>query len=173
MPAQQPVGTGARLRAGRRHDVPGLVDLRVRYLAETARADPRFGLMPDVRERTSHAIPVWLGQEDRILLVAEEGGTEDGGGTLVGYATGVLTVWPPVLRNQRVGEVQEVFILPDRRGRGSGLALMARLVDLLRGRGAQVLRAPVPLKNESLRRRFETLGFRALQVVMERNLSEV
>jgi GNAT superfamily N-acetyltransferase len=161
-----------RIRVARRHDAPAVVDLRVRYLGETARVDPRFALMPDVRDRTAHAVPVWIGQEDRILLVVEEGGAEEGTGTLVGYATGVVAVWPPVLKAQRVGEVQEVYLRPERRGRGTGRALLSALCDALLARKAQVLRAPVPLRDEPLLGRFRALGFEPLQVVMERNLSE-
>ena len=41
-------------------------------------------------------------------------------------ATGVSTVWPPVFRNQHVGEVAEVYVRPDHRGLGIGRDLLAR-----------------------------------------------
>jgi GNAT superfamily N-acetyltransferase len=166
-----PAEAAPRVRVARRHDVPALVELRVRYLAETARIEPRFGLLPDVRDRIAHALPVWVGQDERVLLVAEEGPENEG--TLVGYATGLVGVWPPVLREQHVGEVSEVYVAPDRRGRGVGRAMLARLMELLVARGAHVLRAPVPVKNEALLSRFEALGYEPLQFVMERNLEEV
>jgi GNAT superfamily N-acetyltransferase len=164
---------GVRIRTARRHDLGPLVDLRVKFLAETARMEPRFALVPDVREKTSHAMPVWLEQEDRIVLVAEEARDDGADGTLAGYATGVVSVWPPVFKHQQVGEVLEVFVDPTRRGRGVGRHLLALLTDALARRGARVLRAPAPMRNADLLRRFEALGYAPVQYVMERNLEEI
>ena len=61
----------ARIRAARRQDAAALVELRIRYLADMARLEPRYELLPDVRERTEHLLPVWMDQEERVLLVAE------------------------------------------------------------------------------------------------------
>lgn len=164
---------GVRVRVARRHDVPPLVDLRVRYLAETARLEPRFALLPDVREKTAHALPVWLGQEERTLLVAEEAREEGAEGPLLGYATGVLSVWPPVFRRQHVGEVLEGYVDPSVRGRGIGRQLIGALTDALVRRGAQVLRSPAPVRNADLLRRMTALGYRPVQYVMERNLEDL
>jgi GNAT superfamily N-acetyltransferase len=158
-----------RVRPARRHDVPALVELRVQYLFGTARIDPRFRLVADVRERTLHALPLWIEQEDRVLLVAED---EAAPGRLLGYATGLLTVWPPVFRNQHVGEVLEAFVLPDVRGRGHGRDLLNTLADTLVARGASVLRAPVPSRDEAMLQRFTAVGYTPLQRVLERNLEE-
>jgi GNAT superfamily N-acetyltransferase len=173
MTSQSPAGSAhARVRVARRQDVPALVDLRVRFLSETARVEPRFALVPDVRERTEHALPVWIDQEDRVLLVAHDTAADGGEGPVVGFATGVLSVWPPVLKEQRVGEVSEVFVHPDRRGAGFGRELLRRLTETLVSRGARVLRAPVPVRNEVLLDRFRSLGYEPLQLVLERNLEE-
>jgi GNAT superfamily N-acetyltransferase len=164
---------GARIRGARRQDAAALVDLRVRFLAETARIEPRFGLMPDVREKTSHAMPVWLEQEDRVLLVVEEAKDEHAAGPLRGYATGLLSVWPPVFREQHVGEVLEMYVDPVLRGRGIGRGLLHRLTDALVSRGARVLRALAPVRNADLLARFRSIGYLPVQYVMERNLEEL
>jgi GNAT superfamily N-acetyltransferase len=162
-----------RIRAARRHDLGALVDLRVKFLAETARMESRFALMPDVRERTSHALPVWLEQEDRVFLAAEEAREESTEGPLVGYATGVASVWPPVFKDQHVGEVLEVYVDPRHRGRGIGRRFLTSLTEGLAGRGARVLRAPVPIRNADLLQRFQAIGYVPVQYVMERNLEEI
>jgi GNAT superfamily N-acetyltransferase len=158
-----------RIRPARRLDVPALVDLRVHYLAEIGRLEPRFQLLPDVRERTEHALPVWMGQDDRTLLVAE---TDEAAPRLVGYATGVVSVWPPVWRCQHVGEVAEVYVLPEIRGQGTGRALLASLGEALTKRGAEVLRASVPVRGETSLARFRTQGYEAFQHVLEKSLVE-
>lgn len=156
----------ASVRSARRADVPPLTDLRVGYLAEMARLEPRLRLLPDVRERTVHALPVWIDQDDRILIVAEVPGV------LWGYATGVATVWPPILRNQHVGEVSELYVHPDARGRGIGRLLLQRLTTALKDLGAVVLRAPVPVGNHDSLTRFGAIGYRPLQLVLQRSLEE-
>jgi hypothetical protein len=67
------------IRAARRLDSGTLTDLRVAYLAEMARLEPRLELLADVRERTLHALPVWIEQENRLLLVAEVATEEESG----------------------------------------------------------------------------------------------
>jgi ribosomal protein S18 acetylase RimI-like enzyme len=163
----------ARARPARRLDTHALTDLRVQYLAEMARLEPRLQLLPDVRERTEHAIPIWLEQEGRVLLVAEAPGADDAHPDLVGYATGVATVWPPVFRHQHVGEVSEVFVLPAHRGKGYGRRLLAMLSESLLQAGAVVLRAPVAAQNEDSLERFRAQGYRTLQVVLQKSLEDL
>lgn len=175
------------IRAARRSDLPALADLRMRYLGEAAHEEPRLRLLAEARPRTEQALPVWMGQEDCILLVAlgprppvekEASGTteeievteEDPEGVPVGYAMGVLHTWPPVLERQRGGEVVEIYVLPESRGRGLGRGLVQVLTQVLRGRGAQVLRAALPIVNEVARSRLRAAGYEPLQVVMERRL---
>ncbi|MHC5009963.1 MAG: GNAT family N-acetyltransferase [Planctomycetota bacterium] len=160
------------IRLARRHDASPLVELRVQFLSEIGRLEPRYELLPDVRHRSEVTLPVWIEQEERVLLVAEAAGTEEKPPTLVGYATGVVTVWPPIFVHQHVGEVAEVYVLPEARGHGIGARLVQQLSEALRRQGADVLRAPVPVGSEEALERFRGLGYRKLQYVMEKSLEE-
>ncbi len=166
-------GNQASVRAARRQDLPGLVHLRVHYLGETAHLEPRLPIAADARARTEQILPVWLGQEERVLLVAEGPAPEGVPAPLVGYATGVLDVRPPLLLHQRVGEVLECYVEPPWRGRGVGARLLDVLGEALRGRGAEVVRAAVPVRNEVALERFRRRGFRPLQWIMDRRLDAV
>ncbi len=160
------------VRAARRGDLQQLVDLRMRFLGETAHEEPRLRLLPDARQRTEQALPVWMGQDDRVLLVAEtpaEGDEEHG--ELVGYAMGFLNVWPPVFQSQHVGEIAECYIAESSRGKGLGGALVKLLTEVLLGRGATVLRAAVPVTNPGARAQLDAAGYAPLQFVMERRLN--
>lgn len=87
----------AHVRPLRRGDLPRLAELRLWYLAETARLEPRLKLVPDARDRLTAAATAWWGEDDRITLVVEDPlemapvGEET---PLVGYATGRVAVWP-------------------------------------------------------------------------------
>lgn len=159
------------IRAAKRGDVPALVDLRIRHLGEVAKQAAGISLLPDARQRTEQALPVWLGQDDRVVLVAEVGGEEEG--TLVGYAMGLVSTWPPVFRNQHVGEVLECYVSAGARGQGVGSQLVAKLTEILVGRGVQVLRAVVPEGIEGAGGRLGDAGYAPLYVVMKRNLDDL
>jgi ribosomal protein S18 acetylase RimI-like enzyme len=155
------------VRAAGRHDVPGLVDLRVRFLGERARLTKKPGIPADVRARNEALLPVWLGQEERVLLVTG-GGAGDPSDTLRGYALGLVSQWPPLFKKTRVGEVQEVYVDPTARGRGLGRALLTVLTEVLLARGVEVLRAPVASGDASSLARFASQGYRPWQHVLER-----
>jgi ribosomal protein S18 acetylase RimI-like enzyme len=161
----------AHVRPLRRGDLARLAELRLWYLAETARLEPRLKLLPEARDRIAAAVSVWWGQEERVTLVVEDPAPVTQTGEeppLVGYATGIVAVWPPIWRAQRVGEIAETFVIPDRRERGLGRALLAAVVDALGHRSVDVLRAPVPAKNDGSLGLFRALGFEPVLRILER-----
>ncbi len=159
------------VRSARRGDVPALVDLRVQHLGERVSSEPGARLVPDVRARSEQHMPVWLGEEHRVLLVAQEGADEDEEARLVGYAMGAVTRWPPILKSQRVGDILELHVLPELRGGGLGQKLAHRLTQILVGRGVQTLRATVPAGQPAAQARLEAEGYRPLYVIMKRPLA--
>jgi GNAT superfamily N-acetyltransferase len=161
-------GATPHVRPARRGDAARLADLRFKHLAETARLEPRLHLLVDAREKVQHSTAAWLSQEDRVVYVAEavEHGPSDA--PLSGYAAGLSSVWPPIFRTQHVGEVLECFVPPAIRGQGVARALLRALEDELRRRGAEVLRAPVPARNEGSVALFRARGFAPLVHVMQR-----
>jgi len=167
--------SAAHVRPLRRGDLPRVGELRLWYLAETARLEPRLRLAEDARDRVGASVAAWWGQDDRVVLVMEDSlalvpaGEE---APLLGYATGLISVWPPVFRVQHVGEISECFIVPTSRGKGHGRVLLAALVDALVRRGAAVLRAPVPARNDGSLGLFQALGFTPWMRVLERTAGE-
>jgi GNAT superfamily N-acetyltransferase len=163
-------GASTQVRPARRTDLARLAELRLWYLAETARLEPRLKLTPEARERISQACAAWFAQEDRALLVAEgpPGADPAAQPEVVGYATGVVSVWPPIWKTQRVGEVWEVFVVPAARGGGLGKALLDRVLSALSDLGAEVLRAWVPVKNDGSEALFHASGFEPVLRVFDR-----
>lgn len=162
----------ATIRTARRSDVPALVELRVQHLGETARSEPGVRMGADARTRSEHALPVWLGQDERIVLTAEFP-AEEGDGVVAGYAMGSVGVLPPILRRQRVGEILECFVGPAHRGAGLGRSLVEKLTEVLLTRGVHVLRASVPAGNESAKQRFGAAGYAPVLYVMRRSVDRL
>jgi GNAT superfamily N-acetyltransferase len=71
-----------------------------------------------------------------------------------------------------VGEVAEVYVMPEHRGRGFGRELLSTLTQMLREKGAVVLRALVPMRNEDSLGRFLSLGYRPLHYVLQKGLED-
>lgn len=163
------------VRAARRSDLQALADLRMRFLGEVAHAEPRLRLLADARARTEQTLPVWMGQEERVLIVAEGTAADEDEAhvPIVGYAMGLSSTVPPVLQHTHVGEILEIYVLPDVRGKGLASALIDVLTRALTGRGAEVLRAAVPLAGNADVERIQRAGYEPLQVVLERRLDRV
>lgn len=160
-----------RIRGARRGDTPALVDLRVQFLGETVHDEPRLRLLPDVRERAQHALPVWMEQPGLLLLVAEGDATGDEHPPVVGYAMGTAEVYPPVLEHQHVGVIAECYVVPEARGAGLYGELLELLSEMLIARGAQVLRIELPAGNTDAFGAMHERGFSDLQFTMARPLS--
>jgi len=152
-----------------------LAELRMRYLGEVTHAEPRLRLLADARARTEQTLPVWMGLDDRILLVAEGEAPAEGEGSapIVGYAMGLFSTVPPILRHTHVGEILELYVNPEVRGRGIAAALLAVLTEALTGRGAEVLRAAVAVAGNADIERIQKAGYAPLQYVLERRLDTV
>ncbi len=163
-------GPAPAIRAARRSDLQTLTDLRMRYLGEAAHDEPRLRLTADARARTEHALPVWMGQEDRVLVVAEAGDGDGETTHVVAYGMGYLRTAPPVLVRRHVGELLEVFVVPEFRGQGHAAAIVRVLTDALVGRGAEVLRAAVPMGHAAAQARLKKAGYVPVQVELERTL---
>jgi len=168
-------GTPARerVRPAGRHDVPAIVDLRVRFLGERARLEGKPCLAPGVRARSEAQLPFWIGQDERLVLIVpwlpgERAPGERGEQAVAGYAMGQVSTWPPLFRRTRVGEILEVFVDPAARGLGLGRALITVLTESLAARGVEVLRAAVAARDTTSLARFEALGYRPWQHVLLR-----
>lgn len=157
------------VRPPRRGELATVAALREALHAEARRADEGGGggeaLAADARERLVASTSAALEEERIVVRVAEDpdGATAtDGAPALVGIALGRDTVWPPVWRTRRVGEIPEVYVEPGRRGRGLGRALLLAVSDELARRGAEVLRSRVVARDEAVRARFAAAGFEPL-----------
>ncbi|MCB9900915.1 MAG: GNAT family N-acetyltransferase [Planctomycetes bacterium] len=78
---------------------------------------------------------------------------------------------PPLLARHHVGEVLELYVEPDARGKGVGPALLEVAEGALAHRGAEVFRVRVPCVSEHALGRFEAAGYRPLQTTFERRSS--
>lgn len=87
-----------------------------------------------------------LRREDMVVLVAAEGGA------VVGYAVVVV--------GRREAELANLAVSATRRGRGTGEALLAGVLDVMRERGVGLAYLAVRASNEQAARLYRRFGFR-------------
>jgi ribosomal protein S18 acetylase RimI-like enzyme len=95
-------------------------------------------------------------------LIAED---EDGP---VGYALANVVPQTPIR-----GHLYDLYVRADARGRGVGRELIAAVGERLKARGATHLSLDVALANDSARRLYERLSFRAYDVLMAVELEQL
>lgn len=165
-PPATPAPHGTPCRAAARQDFAALLALRLHFLGERARLEGLPGLSAEARARCEERLSAWLRQEDRLLRVAQ-----DAAGRVLGYATGQVVTRPPLWRATRVGDIAELYLEPQARGQGLGRALVSSMHEALRARGAEVLRAAVPVRDEAALARLQAAGYQPWQHVLRRTLA--
>jgi ribosomal protein S18 acetylase RimI-like enzyme len=97
-----------------------------------------------------------------VALIAEDEGEA------VGYGLASVVPQTPIR-----GHLYDVYVRPDVRGRGVGRELIAAVAEHLKARGVTHLSLDVALTNDSARRLYERLGFRAYDVLMAVDLEQL
>ncbi|MFM8979955.1 MAG: N-acetyltransferase family protein [Planctomycetia bacterium] len=152
---------GIPLRMARRGDLPSLHVLWQALLAEHARLDPRLCVHPGAGTWLAAHLAEALGDPQRVLLVAEEGGRR-----VVGFVSARLL--PEVPGEPREAEVGDCFVVPPRRRRGIARRLVQRALDLLQERGAQHARLQVAVRNPDALAFWRGLGFEPVETLLQR-----
>jgi len=104
-------------------------------------------------------------QEDVIMPVAEAPN-----GALLGFAQAVAVDSPPIFAAARQGEVWDLVVKPEARGRGIGRRLMEAVFQGLKARGAQEVKLHVAVDNAAAIRLYERLGMRRVMYRMQKTL---
>ena len=106
---------------------------------------------PSARELATR-FAVLLGQDDQLALLA---GTPE---APTGFA--YLTLRGTPYHDGPVALLEELYVVPHLRGRGTGTQLLTAAMDLVRSRGAQEMQINVDEVDADARRFYERHGFR-------------
>jgi ribosomal protein S18 acetylase RimI-like enzyme len=150
------------IRAARRGDVPSLLVLWSAMLEENARFDPRLAPHGDAREHAGRQFAQRIEDPAEIVLVADDGRVP------IGFAAGKVGPGNGFQAPDRLGQITDCYVIPARRRRGAGRRLASRLVDLLLEKGAEAIRLQVVVKNASAEAFWASLGYHAIESILER-----
>lgn len=107
------------------------------------------------------------------VLVAEDRQADAPDSSIVGYAFGSVEGRDWMILLDGAGWIHDVFVDDAVRGQGIGEALVERMIEELRARGAPRIVLQTAWKNDPARRLFERLGFRPTLVEMTREIAMV
>lgn len=132
------------VRAATAEDTPVIAGMLHEFNLEFADPSPGVAVIePRVRD--------FLEREIKFFRLAVDG--ED----VVGFAQ--ISFHASIWSDGPLGFLDELYVIPDRRGSGFGRALMASFFDLAQERGASGLELTTGEDDVAARRLYESLGF--------------
>ncbi len=154
---------GVTVRPPREGDEAELARLIHRFYSLNEEFDPAWSLARDAAERALEVAKIYVSGGEGLVLVAEVEGR------LAGYVRAVRREYP-LLENPVMLIIEELYVLPQFRGRGIGRVLIAEVERAARGMGAGAVAAEVPAKNTVALGLYNGQGFRELARVYVKQL---
>ena len=157
-------GGKCTIRPARAADAQAVTDLWQAMADQHADYDAgAWCYRPDAAIRWRREFESFLGQADKVLLVAEAGGR------VTGFA--VTAVEEPLVElSRRRGVVREVVVDASSRGRGVATRLMEAAFEAMKALGAEEVVLHAAMDNDAAVGLYEKLGMRRVMYRMYREL---
>ncbi len=148
-------------------DVTGLAPLLVRLKRLNEEFDPLLRVRPDVDTRAVEVLKRDLGTAEALVLAVE--GTGSDAGKLVGLVRAILRE-RPFYTPEREGVILDIYLLPIYRRQGVGEYLLEETARRLKSKGAGIVTADFPVRNEIAVRFYAKRGFRPITSLHARSV---
>jgi ribosomal protein S18 acetylase RimI-like enzyme len=89
---------------------------------------------------------------------------------VVGYTAAIIEHQASLFEVQMVASIDELWVVPEHRGRGIGSALMEELFEQIDAFGIEWVKVQMPVNNEETRAFFDKIGFVQKTVEMQIHL---
>ena len=146
------------IRPGRREDAAEAARLWMQSAEEHTAYDPIYATSPGAERVMRRFLTDLAGSNHSFLFVAEYAGRT------VGFISSELQEGSPTFQAKTWASVDDVFVEPDHRNLGVGRALLERVKEWAKERGADGVSLQVAAANERGRKFYEVLGFREVSV---------
>ena len=152
------------VRLARPSDVAPAAELWLALHREHQALDARYRLAGDAGQRWAADFREWTRSRTSAVWLGLDGGRP------VGLATAHLVQTPPTFEPVVLAHVDDLYVTPDRRGRGLGAALLDAVRQWARDGGATEVRAGVLAANPGGRRFWAREGAGDLSVTVTMSL---
>ena len=145
-------------------DLEQVKDLKLQAKACEARYNTSLRPLEDNRERYVCYLRSDLASEDRAVFVATD---RDKG---VGIITGRIHTTLPIRVHRRQGNISNLFVASQYRGRGLAAELVRELLRWFRGNGIEDVYLGVHCGNASALKMFRELGFQDYLIELKKDI---
>ena len=146
------------LRPASGRDVEVVCVLWLKLMREHEAMDTRFVLSHDADLRWKNDFPLWVDDQTRQIIVAEQEGR------IIGFIQAHRRLEPPVFRAAPEIYIDEIYVLPDARGLGIGKQLLEHVRQWAAALGAERLRLRVLAANKNGMTFWEAEGASAIDL---------
>jgi len=151
------------VRTAKDEDLSRLTDLVSRLKRLNGEFDPLLAPVDNLEEEARKYLQSTMKDSDSIVLVLEEGGNV--GGVLIAKIIDRCFYSP-----RKVGQITDVYLMPEYRRRGMGYRIVDEAEKLLRSKGAEMIFAEFPMKNVIAEGFYRKLGFREITGVFAKEV---
>ncbi len=140
-------------------DIPGLAPLLVRLKRLNEEFDPLLRVRADVDARAVEVLKRDIASPEALVLAAE------GTGADAGRLVGIVRAWlreRPFYTPEKEGVIVDIYLLPLYRRKGVGEYLLEETARRLKSKGAGIVTADFPVRNEIAVRFYAKRGFRPI-----------
>lgn len=148
-------------------DAAGLAPLLVRLKRLNEEFDPLLRVRPDVETRAVEVLKRDIASPEALVLAVE--GTGGDAGKLVGVVRALLRE-RPFYTPEREGVIVDIYLLPLYRRKGVGEYLLEETARRLKAKGAGIVTADFPVRNEIAVRFYAKRGFRPITSLHARSV---
>jgi ribosomal protein S18 acetylase RimI-like enzyme len=155
------------LRPATASDIPAVVPLLVRLKRLNEEFDPLLRVRPDVEARAAEVLKRDVASSEALVLAAEGQGAD--AGKIVGVVRALVRE-RPFYTPEREGVIVDIYLLPLYRRHGVGEYLLEETAARLKAKGAGIVTADFPVRNEIAVRFYAKRGFRAITALQARSV---
>jgi ribosomal protein S18 acetylase RimI-like enzyme len=155
------------LRPATPEDAAGLAPLLVRLKRLNEEFDPLLKVRADVESRAVEVLQRDVANPDAVVLAAE--GTGPDAGKLVGVVRAMVRD-RPFYAPEKEGVIVDIYLLPIYRRHGVGEYLLEETTRRLKAKGAGIVTADFPVRNEIAARFYAKRGFRPITALHARSV---
>jgi GNAT superfamily N-acetyltransferase len=153
-----------RIRKAEGKDVPQVVELWKEMMDFHRGRDSFFSRADKGHEEFARYVLENLELPDRVVLIADDGGT------VVGFCSAVVMEYPPVFRIKRFGFIQDMAVTDARRGEGIGRELCKNIMDWFAINGVSRVELHAATTNEVSTAFWESMGFKPFLYKMAKTI---